>query len=68
MHILFSRLYDNLTVIVIITIFIFISITIIIIQMLYIASIFYSVCVCFFLSFTHARFVIGPWAVELACK
>jgi hypothetical protein len=25
-------------------------------------------CVCFFLSFTHDYFVIGPLAVELACK
>jgi hypothetical protein len=26
----------------------------------------FVLCVCFFLSFTRAHFMIGPWAVELA--
>jgi hypothetical protein len=34
--------------------------------MLYSASSLYFVCV--FASFTNAHFVIGPWAVEFACK
>jgi hypothetical protein len=72
MHIFYfltSELLLDLIIITIIITLTFVIITILLSSLLRCYKLpCFVLCVCLFFTFTHAHFVIGPWAVELAHK